>query len=1293
METIQNNVAQNLMAMFPMRPAELILECVTHPRNCYEPVDEGTLLNRCMDDLLSREDAPNDDAQVDSFQKPLQDDIMDDIVDDFMIDDIPDGDPVVFDDKEVILNAIPNLQDLDVEPELPDMSRKNDIPVVIDLTDDTDSPTTEGKEDVITGTELSSTYKSVSSTRAESLVCLSKTTVNNDIDETYAELPDVLGFSVQPCTPYPLKTKSPNEAVPTVAAASFDNPAPSTTLGEAAARKSSPSLWNQVANAVPSVSGNVNLNGIKVCDLDSPGFQSKANAQDRNATPCSTGMSFTSSLSTAPFSAHSRPPVDTTFCVRKFPGQELGTLCQTASNSSIGVCATSTVSAGGKFNSHSRPVIINGRVVLKPAEEQKVPKLQIREGRNGHYSVVGSSTPRALTLRKELERKRAIPATLSRAPSDEIKSGTLVPPPASASRGFPINNPYTPKIEIKEEVVFPKCMFQNTDDKDGPNKASFTKIAGSTGIPLKLSTPSGTKLHFKAATLSRAPSDNALRPATTTHQVSSSTNSKSTKNLQISRTSSGSAVTPKQGERIKPVILKSASILGNGLSQGMRAGGVRLNLPQPSLAAKVSTSLNNGILRDPILVLSSSSNAAQGMMKQSNSQHLAGSSKTFIPILPKCTFNGDVRHNSAFNVVNQRPVVSCPHTTTHSQVQIPKAVENHGLNQSNTGGVKERPPIRIDVGAGNNHAKLTQEHVFYNQQVKRFVDCMHRDPAPPLNPLLPIEPLPPLNPPVQVRPLPNPVQVYDPAEPLPKVSIPGLDPAPRPAMVPETTGATATDAGGMEAASLELENMVQLVMKMFPTADETVVRGMLIEHRNVNATCNYLLENLDVANANTPAANPVPPVIKEKEKEIDYLTLDYRKRGFIQNYGQFFNQGLNLLTNDFIKISKTSLRLVLQTVSHGSYAKTKKILEDAIQADPNIQLMMRDDTKGSFFHVEKDGRTFEMRLMKKARKPIPICNLEPMHPELKKEVVFYKKHLIDETAKSDFEVALRLNEDQYEQEGQLIECGCCCMEVTFENMIQCLEGHLFCQTCLQRYTKEAVYGQGKATLCCLEDGCDSVFPRSQLEKTLTKEILVKYDERVVEESINMADMDNLLRCPECNYAAVLDKDQKVFNCPECHKETCRNCKEPWKDHYGLECDQVKKQSTMRLSYQERMTVAKVRTCYKCATKFTKSEGCNKMTCRCGAKMCYICRQPIKDYTHFDNRAATPGQVWMPKLGEKCRLWTNSNEDDDRAVKEIENEMKAEEKAIRDRTAADLKRPNIAGIDEGGGSDAKRPRTG
>lgn len=43
-----------------------------------------------------------------------------------------------------------------------------------------------------------------------------------------------------------------------------------------------------------------------------------------------------------------------------------------------------------------------------------------------------------------------------------------------------------------------------------------------------------------------------------------------------------------------------------------------------------------------------------------------------------------------------------------------------------------------------------------------------------------------------------------------------------------------------------------------------------------------------------------------------------------------------------------------------------------------------------------------------------------------------------------------------------------------------------------------------------------------------------------------------------------------------------------------------------------------RQCWKCDRSFIKETGCNKMTCTCGGIMCYICRNPVKDYSHFGN---------------------------------------------------------------------------
>lgn len=61
-------------------------------------------------------------------------------------------------------------------------------------------------------------------------------------------------------------------------------------------------------------------------------------------------------------------------------------------------------------------------------------------------------------------------------------------------------------------------------------------------------------------------------------------------------------------------------------------------------------------------------------------------------------------------------------------------------------------------------------------------------------------------------------------------------------------------------------------------------------------------------------------------------------------------------------------------------------------------------------------------------------------------------------------MAMSLLEADYEESGQLIECACCFGKCVFDNMAQCMEGHLVCVECLNSFAKEAVFGAATVTI-------------------------------------------------------------------------------------------------------------------------------------------------------------------------------------------------------------------------------------
>ena len=134
-------------------------------------------------------------------------------------------------------------------------------------------------------------------------------------------------------------------------------------------------------------------------------------------------------------------------------------------------------------------------------------------------------------------------------------------------------------------------------------------------------------------------------------------------------------------------------------------------------------------------------------------------------------------------------------------------------------------------------------------------------------------------------------------------------------------------------------------------------------------------------------------------------------------------------------------------------------------------------------------------------------------------------------------------------------------------------------------------------------------------------------------------VSSLLRiCPTCAYMGFVERQYKIMTCPECEVTYCTSCNQV--EHPKKTCDDAQRERK-RLNdpvfrAHEIMSTAVKRRCPKCAVEFIKSDGCNKMRCKCGTLSCYLCGLKIKDYSHF---CAHTGACKCKK--NRCKLWTST----------------------------------------------------
>ncbi|MCJ8746433.1 hypothetical protein PDJAM_G00141700 [Pangasius djambal] len=469
-----------------------------------------------------------------------------------------------------------------------------------------------------------------------------------------------------------------------------------------------------------------------------------------------------------------------------------------------------------------------------------------------------------------------------------------------------------------------------------------------------------------------------------------------------------------------------------------------------------------------------------------------------------------------------------------------------------------------------------------------------------------------------------------------------------------------------------LNMLVTRVVDLFPDVEEPYVVELIerSEVKDLNVICNMLLENPEYPRKANSVLTQRSVLLETNDNETQETEnyFDYSK---LKRVGpEVAMQAAEMLMGDFRMLSCQDIKWALNCLK-GHYAITRKALYEALKkwqensTDPSGKRKKRKEpNERAFIEFKFEQGSFKlerkMYFLEKNRRWCRSFDM-PLEPSLMKELQFYEQKAKEMAEHEDFLLALQVNEEQYQKDGQLIECGCCCGEFAFEEMTQCSDGHLFCKECLVKYAQEAVFGSGRSELSCMEGSCTCSFPTSELEKVLPENILCKYYERQAEEAVAATCADELVRCPFCNFPALLDKEISLFSCPNprCRKESCRKCHVLWKEHAGKTCEQVLERDEIRLrvAFEERMTAARVRKCHKCSTGLVKSEGCNRMSCRCGAFMCYLCREPINGYNHFCQHARSPGAPC--RQCKKCSLWTDPTEDDERIIQDIQKEGEAE----------------------------------
>ena len=214
-------------------------------------------------------------------------------------------------------------------------------------------------------------------------------------------------------------------------------------------------------------------------------------------------------------------------------------------------------------------------------------------------------------------------------------------------------------------------------------------------------------------------------------------------------------------------------------------------------------------------------------------------------------------------------------------------------------------------------------------------------------------------------------------------------------------------------------------------------------------------------------------------------------------------------------------------------------------------------------------------------------------------------------------------------------CPICTDETSHPEQLGC--GHTYCSECFRHYLESASHTKTFPLVCIGDEGaCKIPISIPQIRRFLQPQIFQALVEVAFRSYLDQHAQElKFCTTPDCQQIYRHSPNTRILQCPSCFSTICSACDE--EAHEGMTCQErrLHKDPAEQDRLFNEWAARNGKRCPECRSVVEKNDGCNHMTCHCGAHFCWTCGQTFISTEIYQHMNTAHGGIY-----DRTPAWVN-----------------------------------------------------